>query len=253
MDEQAAHATPPAPDSPLADPRALTILTTEHWSLLSARSLVYNEAFARGGMFLTFLSGTFVALGLLSTATHFSREFLTICVFALGLDLFVGLATLGRVAGASMEDLRYLQGMNRLRHAYHEIVPGLEPYFVTAKYDDLAGVYAMYTPTTTKVQSIAGVAHGLTTTMGMLAVVNASIAAALVGVLVLLAIDVPLAAIAAGVAVLVAGFVGGLVAMFWYFDRNGRAIKPTFPTPRQPSAPSIAKSRDGSEADAASA
>jgi hypothetical protein len=30
----------------LGDPRPLTILTTEHWSLLTARSLVYNEAFA---------------------------------------------------------------------------------------------------------------------------------------------------------------------------------------------------------------
>jgi hypothetical protein len=33
--------------SALDDPRALTILTTEHWGLLTARSLVYNEAFAR--------------------------------------------------------------------------------------------------------------------------------------------------------------------------------------------------------------
>ena len=52
----------------LADPRALTILTTEHWSLLTARSLVYNEAFARAGMFLTFLAGSLVALGFVSQA-----------------------------------------------------------------------------------------------------------------------------------------------------------------------------------------
>ena len=45
----------PAP-FPVDDPRALTILTTEHWSLLSARSLVYNEAFSRAGMFLSFLA-----------------------------------------------------------------------------------------------------------------------------------------------------------------------------------------------------
>src|SRR5438552_392944 len=49
-------------DAPLADPRALTILATEHWSLLSARSLVYNEAFARTGMFLTFLSASLGAV-----------------------------------------------------------------------------------------------------------------------------------------------------------------------------------------------
>ena len=39
---------------PLPDGAALQILTTEHWSLLTARSLVYNETFARGGMFLAF-------------------------------------------------------------------------------------------------------------------------------------------------------------------------------------------------------
>src|SRR5687768_3614976 len=106
---------------PLDDPRALQILSTEHWSLLTARSLVYNEAFARAGMFLAFLSATLLVLGLISNATGFSDGFLTVAAFVLALDLFVGLATLGRIINASSEDLRYLQGMNRLRHAYFEI------------------------------------------------------------------------------------------------------------------------------------
>ncbi|HEY4190726.1 MAG TPA: hypothetical protein VGM28_09910, partial [Candidatus Limnocylindrales bacterium] len=57
----------------LADPRALTILTTEHWSLLSGRSLVYNEAFSRAGMFLSFLAATLVALGLMAGAMGFGH------------------------------------------------------------------------------------------------------------------------------------------------------------------------------------
>ena len=100
-----------SPDGPLGDPRALAILTTEQWSLLSARSLVYNEAFARGGMFLAFLSATLVALGLVATATGFSDGFLTVAAVVLALDLFVGLASLGRISGASAEDIRYLQAM----------------------------------------------------------------------------------------------------------------------------------------------
>ena len=39
----------------LDDPRVVQILATEHWSLLASRSLAYNEAFTRGGMFLAFL------------------------------------------------------------------------------------------------------------------------------------------------------------------------------------------------------
>jgi hypothetical protein len=71
--------TPPvSPITSLDDPRVLTILSAEHWSLLTSRSLAYNEAFIRGGMFLTFLSMSFVALALLAQATSFDDQFLTI-------------------------------------------------------------------------------------------------------------------------------------------------------------------------------
>ncbi|MEJ7752862.1 MAG: hypothetical protein WKF46_07945 [Candidatus Limnocylindrales bacterium] len=71
-------APPVSPVTSLNDPRALQILSTEHWSLLSSRSLAYNEAFTRGGMFLSFLSMSFVALALLAQGMSFGEEFLTI-------------------------------------------------------------------------------------------------------------------------------------------------------------------------------
>ena len=187
-----AEVRPPGPlgetggPGPLGDPRALTILTTEHWSLLSARSLVYNEAFARGGMFLAFLSATLVALSLAATAIGVTDRLLMVAAVLLAVDLFVGLATLGRVVDASAEDIRCLQGMNRLRHAYHELVPGLEPYFVTSRHDDLRGVFAMY-GAPTEMHRSSGVLHGLTTTPGMLSVVCAVVAGSLVGVLLAIA------------------------------------------------------------------
>ena len=174
-----------APASALGDPRALTILTTEHWSLLTARSLVYNETFARGGMFLAFLSATLLVLGLISTATGFSDAFLTVAALLLGLDLFMGIATLGRINGASEEDLRYLQGMNRLRHAYHEMVPGLEGYFITSKYDDFDAVAGFYGPQSPSV--IRGLLHGFTTMPAVVSVISAAVGAVLAAVLVLLA------------------------------------------------------------------
>ncbi len=128
----------------LGDPRALTILTTEHWSLLTARSLVYNEAFARAGMFLTFLTGSLVALGFVSQGSGYTPEFLLLATALLGFDLFIGLATLGRISAASAEEIRALQGMNRLRHAYLEMVPSLEPYFSTSGHDDLMAVVSIY-------------------------------------------------------------------------------------------------------------
>jgi|SRR5450432_101587 hypothetical protein len=55
----------------LHDPRALQILTTEHWSLLSTRTLGYQEMFGRTTIFVAALSGTVVALALVAQATHF--------------------------------------------------------------------------------------------------------------------------------------------------------------------------------------
>ena len=198
------QALPPArPGSAdgLGDPRALTILTTEHWNLLTARSLVYNEAFARSGMFLSFLSATLVVLGLISTATGFSDGFLMIAAVVLALDLFVGLATLGRIVGASDEDLRYLQGMNRLRHAYLEMVPSIERYFVTSQYDDFASVAALYGPANPS--ALRGLLHGFTTAPGMLGVICSAVGGGLVATIALLAThDAGVAGLAA-----LAGFV----------------------------------------------
>ena len=228
-DDVAAPAPGPG-EGGLHDPRALTVLTTEHWSLLSARSLVYNEAFARAGMFLTFLSATLVALGLVSTGLGFRHEFLAIAAGVLALDLFIGVATVGRVVATSTEDLRYLQGMNRLRHAYHELVPGLEPYFIAGKHDDLAGVFAIYT--NARPMSRGGTLHAFTTTVGMLAVICAAVAGVLAGVLLLLLTDAAVVAAAGALSVLVAGLAMGLAQLQRRFAAMHEIMDVRFPTPR---------------------
>ena len=167
-------------DRAVDDPRALQILSTEHWSLLSARSLVYNEAFARGGMFLALLSATLVALGLISTGSNFDDRFLQVALLVLGLDLFVGLATLGRIATVSGEDVFYLQGMNRIRHGYFETVPGLERYFITSGYDDVRSVLSAYGPVGGS--PLRNLAHGLTTMPGMIAVICSGLVGVIAGV-----------------------------------------------------------------------
>ena len=52
-----------------AGPHTLQILTTEHWSLLATRSLVYTEAMSRTSIFVAALSGAVVALALVAQAT----------------------------------------------------------------------------------------------------------------------------------------------------------------------------------------
>ena len=113
--------TPPTDPPHLADPRALQILSTEHWSLLTARSLVYNETFTRGGMFLTFLSASLVALGFVYQGSGGGPDFLLV-VAVLALDLFVGARDPGPDRQRELEEIRALQAMNRIRHAYLEMV-----------------------------------------------------------------------------------------------------------------------------------
>jgi hypothetical protein len=219
--------------NPLDDPRALTILTTEHWSLLSARALVYNEAFSRVGMFLTFLSATLVVLGLVSTATGFNRDFLIVAALTFAVDLVVGLATLGRVIDVSQDDLRYLAGMNRLRHAYHEALPGLERYFISGQHDDAPGVWAMYgDPDALSPGSmIKGILHGFTTMSGLMSALCAMVTAVLVDVVLLLAIDQPVVAAAGAIVTFVLAIALSVRLMVRIMSRFPHTLKPEFPSP----------------------
>lgn len=230
----AAAATGEASRRALDDPRALQILSTEHWSLLTARSLVYNESFTRAGMFLAVLSATLVALGLISTGTGFSDAFLVVAACVLAVDLFIGLATLGRIGAVSDEELRYTQGMNRLRNAYFEIAPGLDPYFITSPFDDFDSVAAFYVPPRPGI--VGEILHGLTTLPGMLGVVCAAIAGALVGVLLLLALHDPVMAFGGALVTFVAMF----AALAYIGLRAARNFQHTFiarfPRPQDPPA-----------------
>ena len=227
----AEHAEAAGPGgSPLDDPRALTILTTEHWGLLTARSLVYNEAFARAGMFLAILSATLVVLGLISNATGFSDAFLTVAAVVLALDLFVGLASLGRIWSASNEDIRYLQGMNRLRHAYDEMVPGLDKYVMASKYDDFGSVVSFYGSGSAP-RGPTAILHGFTTAPGMIAVICCAVAAGLATVLLLLLTRAPTVAGIGGVLTFAVLFPVVIVISLRRIQALARSFPAKFPRP----------------------
>lgn len=191
-----------SPVTTLDDPRAISILTTEHWSLLSARSLAYNEAFTRGGMFLTFLSMSFVALALFSSAMTFNEDFLTVAAVVLAFDFALGVTTYARIIGANLDDMRAVHGMARIRHGYTQIAPVVTPYFTTATHDDMAGVGLSYGDQSTSMPGV--LLYGLTTSGGMIGLILSMIGGVLTSVLALL-VGV------AGGAALAIGIGGGLV------------------------------------------
>jgi hypothetical protein len=195
---------PPGPVTSLDDPRTVQILSTEHWSLLASRSLAYNEAFTRGGMFLTFLSMSFVALALLAQGMRFGDDFLTVAAVVLAFDLVIGLATYFRIDGANVDDLRAVHGMARIRHAYTQIAPITIPYFTAATHDDMASVVTAYgSPASTGPGLFL---YGLTTSGGMIGLITSMVGGVFVAVLSLIV------GVTGGIAVWIG--VGGAVLVF---------------------------------------
>src|SRR5437762_3548390 len=169
---------PSAPDqrrTGLDDPRALNILTTEHWSLLSARTLGYQEMFGRTTIFIGVLSGTIIALALLAQVTRFGYETLTFAAVLFAVSLFIGLATFVRCVAINLEDARWVVGMSLLRRAYLQIVPELEPFFVASHE---AGVESR-TLGYGSPQSFGNLANSLTTTSSVVAALNSVLAGTL--------------------------------------------------------------------------
>lgn len=159
----------------LDDPRTLDILTTEHWSLLSSRSLGYQEILGRATTFIAILSGTLVALALLAQAMRFGRETLSFALVLFAVCLFIGLATFVRCVAINYEDARWVAGMSLLRHAYLEIVPGLEPFFVT----DHEPVPDRLSLAHGSPQHLRNLGSSLTTTSSVVAALNSALAGAL--------------------------------------------------------------------------
>ena len=137
-----AEADPVPETAPLAV--RLQMLSTEHWGLLATRSMIWNEIFTRTGMFLTTLSAAAVAIALVAQASEFGDDFRIFALLVLPVVLLLGVGTAIRLNDALQEDVFLVMGMNRLRRAYLDIAPELEPHFITSGFDDLPSVFQSY-------------------------------------------------------------------------------------------------------------
>jgi hypothetical protein len=232
-DGSAALAAGVADDHPLG-PHAAPILAAEHWSLLAARSLIWNEAQSRATVFLTVLSASIIALALLADATGFGAHTTTLALMLLPVVFLLGIAAYARLVQINTEELQLVLAMNRLRHAYLRLEPGLEPYLTTGHHDDERGVLATYLldrPTRRWLW-----VHFLVNTPTIVATVDAALAAA-VAVLVLQITGTPRAALVTGGAVTFAVVWGVLFRLQLHTLRPLRRQTPRFPTPADPPAP----------------
>lgn len=203
-----------ADDGASPDPaRRAQLLSTEHWSLLATRSMSWNEAFSRTGMFLSTLSAATVALALAGPAMDFSSAFPLFALVVLSITLFLGLATYIRLLQVNNEDLYWVAGMNIIRDAYTRLSPGIERDFVTGHTLDPDGMARTFAAV--DVTSSVSPWHMLVTTPAVVAVISSAIAGVMAG---LVAGQLSMA-LEAAVVIGIAVFVLGVVALIAYGRR----------------------------------
>jgi hypothetical protein len=159
--------------------RRAQLLSTEHWSLLATRSMSWNEAFSRTGMFLSTLSAATVALALAGPAMQFGSAFPLFALVVLSVTLFLGLATYVRLLQVNNEDLYWVAGMNLIRNAYTRLSPGIEDDFVTGHGLDPDGMARTFGAV--DVTSSVSPWHMLVTTPAVVAVISSAIAGVIGG------------------------------------------------------------------------
>lgn len=216
-----------------AQSEALQILATEHWSLLATRALTYQESLGRVNMFLAILSGAVIALALVAQADRFGVAFIAIAIFMLAVVLVVGVFTIARLMALNRDDFRWVLAMNRIRNAYLDLHPELEPHFTTSAYDDLPGVLQTLGIERSGADRLGSVFHGLQTLPGMLSVIVASVAGAIGGLVAVGFGAPPVVVLLSGIAM----FVLAAVLMGVWGSRSVRRLSPElmarFPSPKK--------------------
>ncbi|MFL6127459.1 MAG: hypothetical protein ACJ73E_00140 [Mycobacteriales bacterium] len=231
MQQRPPHRPEDEPGQP-SDAVRVQILATEHWSLLATRPMLWGEAFSRATMFLTALSAAVVALALIAQAAGEEETFTLFVVLLLPVMLVVGLATYLRINKINEEDERLVAGMNRPRRGYLDIAPDLERYFMTDFHDDRLGVALTSgvgiedDPFRRFVMQVIG------STPGLVGLIEAVVAGALVG-LVAVVLGLPaLVAVLAGMAIGFAVLAGLIVASTRTAHRALARYTSRFPTER---------------------
>jgi len=219
----------------VSDAVRVQILATEHWGLLATRSMTWNEMFSRAGMFVTILSASLVSMAFVAQATGFDQSFRVFAILVLTVTLVMGIGTMIRLADALEEDVWLMAAMNRLRHAYLDLAPGLAPYFTTGHHDDIPGILLSTGPN----RRIGGAGRILSAIASMIGILNCLLVGAIVTLLVYLLTEHAALSTLAGIAVGCAVFTWVMVVLPMRQIRQGLAkLEIRFPGPTDTSADS---------------
>jgi hypothetical protein len=200
---------------------------TEHWSLLAHRGFTYTETLGRTSIFVAALTGSVVSLALVAQATEVGDSFVAFALVLLPVVYFLGFVTFVRLIQVNWEDTRWVQGMNRIRHAYLDLAPELEQYFVTSRYDDDLGILQ----SAVAMRKWPSPAQGLVAIAGVVGVIDSVVAGAIAGIAAV-ALDLgTAAALALGSVLFLVSAAGFVVLGDRQIERGRNELDPVFPSP----------------------
>lgn len=120
----------------------LTALSTEHFTLQTARSQTMSESAARASIYVFAVSSALVALGFIGQVSDVGDVFQVFALTVLPTLYLLGAVTYVRLVECGPEDFRYGLAINRIRHYYKEIAGSRANLFLRSAHDDGVGVFA---------------------------------------------------------------------------------------------------------------
>jgi hypothetical protein len=132
--------------SPQLPDRMNSFLTTEHFTLQSARGMINSEIANRVLVYFTSLSSTLIAAAFLAQVSGMDQVFQLFTAIAFPLILIFGIFTLARLIMLSTMDMVYVRAINRIRQFYVQAAPETADFLLFPPYDDDVSVrkYAGY-------------------------------------------------------------------------------------------------------------
>src|SRR2546427_655345 len=114
----------------------VSIMTTEHYTLQTGRSITTAETNGRSSLFVGAVSSGLIALTFVGQLSHLGTAFFVFSLVVLPTLFFMRVITFERVLQSGSADVIYARGINRIRHLYLEYAPQMQPYFILSAHDD---------------------------------------------------------------------------------------------------------------------
>src|SRR5262249_27891647 len=111
-------------------PAVVTVMTTEHFVLQTARSAGISEVNGRAGFYLAAVSSGLIALAFIGQLSRLGTAFYVFGLVLLPTLAFVGVTTFERALRNGVEDVQLAGRINRIRQFYFDVAPQVSRYLL---------------------------------------------------------------------------------------------------------------------------